>query len=104
MDKNNKKEDKPKAALKETAVAPRPSRDSNKVTGKVEAPKKVEAKPRPEFIPPKARDTKEDKCCKSCDCVKLSKAEMKGLLSHLPAWSERENVMSAKDKLLKALK
>ncbi len=34
----------------------------------------------------------------------LSRAEMKGLLSHLPTHSERENVQSAKMKLEAALK
>ena len=34
----------------------------------------------------------------------LSRNEMKGLLSHLPTWSDREAVQSAKEKLLAALK
>lgn len=34
----------------------------------------------------------------------LSRAEMKGLLSHLPSFSERAGVESARQKLLAALK
>jgi len=34
----------------------------------------------------------------------LTRAEIKGLLSHLPTWSERPQIETARDKLLAALK